>query len=103
MISKFSNATKFLDYLNTTYIKLHKNYEDVFWLYRMGDYAYGDKMNKNGALRDAFRSNEKLKEETEYYIKKNTGEIKTLCFTQRVYLETSLTFIRVLLLHRQRE
>ena len=72
----YKTAKDFLEYLNKTYHKLHKDYEDVFWLYRMGNYKYGDIMNKKESLRDSFRSNKHLRLVTINFLKKSNGENK---------------------------
>ncbi len=72
----FKNDTKLLEYLNDTYSRLHKRYEDAFWLYRMGDFSYGDIMNKRERERDAFRSSVSLKKTVEEFIKKAKRENK---------------------------
>jgi Zn-dependent oligopeptidase len=69
-------AKSFLDYLNIKYHKLHTAFENSFWDFRMGINTDGSKMNKAEQARDGFRSNKKLKEQTESYIPKAKGEIK---------------------------
>ncbi len=50
----------YLGSLNTEYLKLHKNYEDLFWLSYMGQNSLSKKRDEALAKRDAFRSNEAI-------------------------------------------
>jgi hypothetical protein len=70
----FKSAKQLLEYLNKTHSKLHTAYENAFWISHMGDHSVDVKMNKAMAVRDAFRSDSKLRTEVQSFIKKTKGE-----------------------------
>lgn len=59
---------KFLNTLNTSYFKLHKSYEDLFWKSYMGEYALTKKKDEAMKKRDAFRANTDLSNKVNAYI-----------------------------------
>ena len=67
---RFSNAKQLLSYLNETCMKLHKAYEDAFWISYMGDHSVDEKMKKAEVKQDAFRADRNLKEQVDAFIKK---------------------------------
>ncbi|MGE5541091.1 MAG: M3 family metallopeptidase [Bacillota bacterium] len=70
-------AQRFLDELNSEYLKLHKAYEDFFWISYMGDHSVDKKKDDAMAARDAFRSNGEYLQKVKHLSKgadKNTRE-----------------------------
>src|SRR3989344_22343 len=74
--SRFSSAKYLLDYFNESYNKIHTKYENYFCLSYMDDHSVDALMNKAQIRRDSFRSNAVLKTETDYHLKKSSGEYK---------------------------
>jgi hypothetical protein len=68
--------TQFLDYLNSTYAKLHKSYENLFWVSYMGDHLVNEKMKKALSARDVFRSDRNLHDQVVGYMKSATATNK---------------------------
>ncbi len=57
----------FLDKLNSEYLKIHKTYEDLFWVSYMGDNSIDDKFKKAKSKLNEFRSNRALAEQTNVF------------------------------------
>src|SRR5207253_1450490 len=50
------SAEMLLNELNAAHLKLHRAFEEAFWLFKMGDHAVKDAMNDAEKARDAFRA-----------------------------------------------
>lgn len=83
---QWKNGKELLDYLNTTYAKIHTTYENYFWTSFMGDHSVNDAKDKALNVRDAFRSNESMKAVVDAFHAKSTGETKErLGYWQRFF------------------
>lgn len=49
-------ATELLKSFNTTYLNLHKKYEDLYWISYMGDHSVDKQKDTNLAARDTFKA-----------------------------------------------
>lgn len=58
------NISNYIKNLNTEYFKLHKNYEELFWLVYMGEQNKSSEMRLAQEKRDNFRSDSKILEKT---------------------------------------
>lgn len=56
---KISQAQQLLKRLNSTYLRLHKEYEDLFWTSYMGDHSVNNRLNTALKARDSFRADSK--------------------------------------------
>ena len=80
------SALEFLDYLNATYFKLHKEYEELFWVSYMGDHSNDARMNAAQTARDAFRANSELAQKVEGFLndKNKTGKTSNASLKPRL-------------------
>lgn len=68
---------EYLDFLNNTYHKLHKTYEDLYWISYMGDHSVNTEKDKALALIDNFKANREYAEVVKGLIKSTKGELKS--------------------------
>jgi len=69
-------AKQYLDFLNTTYHTLHKEYEDLFWTSYMGDHSVDGDKDKALSLRDSFNANTEYAQTVADLIKETKGVLK---------------------------
>ncbi len=68
---------KLLTYLNKEYAGLHTAYEELFWLFYMGDHKKEKAMNKALKARDAFRASREYAEKVEIALNSAKAKEKT--------------------------
>jgi Zn-dependent oligopeptidase len=71
------SAEALLKQFNTTYVKLHKNYEELFWISYMGDHSVDEKYTQALAARDFFKSDPKNLEMISQAMKTATASQKS--------------------------
>lgn len=71
------DISKLLDQLNNDYVKVHKDYEHLFWLFYMGDRKLQKKFDQATKKLDAFRADEKRARLVESALEYASGELKT--------------------------
>ncbi|MES2213716.1 MAG: M3 family metallopeptidase [Patescibacteria group bacterium] len=75
-MKKQQTAKEYLNFLNKKYFKLHKSYEDLFWISYMGDNTVDARKDKALADRDAFRADRKHSEKIQEYLKTANTQLK---------------------------
>lgn len=76
-MKKWKSAKELLNYLNAEYLRVHRNFEYLFWTVYMGDKSLNTKKDTAEVEREAFRTNEVLLQQVEEWMKKSKGETKT--------------------------
>lgn len=72
----WKSAKELLDYLNTSYLKVHREFEYLFWKVYMGDKSLNAKKEKADADREAFRNNKLYADTVLEFLKLAKGETK---------------------------
>jgi oligoendopeptidase F len=67
---EMEQVEEFLASLNQLNLKLHKRFEDLYWVSHMGDHSVDRKFAAAQAERDAFRANPKYPEKISEFLKK---------------------------------
>ncbi|MDO8742609.1 MAG: M3 family metallopeptidase [bacterium] len=66
----------FLEQMNQGYLKLHKEYEELFWISYMGDHSVDKRMNTARAARDAFQGSTGHLQQAQELLKKASPKDK---------------------------
>lgn len=69
-------AEKFIEFLNKEYFKLHKKYEDFFWVSYMGDHSVDERLNKSKKELDGFKANTEFSKKVNECIKISNSKLK---------------------------
>ncbi len=72
-----TKENKLLTFLNKEYARLHTAYEELFWLFYMGDHKKEKQMNKALKARDAFRADQDHANQVKERLKTAKGKDKT--------------------------
>lgn len=76
MIRVMVLAPTFLKQMNQSYLKLHKKYEELFWVSYMGDHSVDKHMNAARAARDAFQGSAEHLRQAQELLKKASPKDK---------------------------
>ncbi|MFA5072202.1 MAG: hypothetical protein WC511_07690, partial [Candidatus Pacearchaeota archaeon] len=71
-----NQALKFIDQLNKEYLKIHKKYEELYWISYMGDHSVDKELNKAHKAKDAFLSNNEYYNKVNSLLKESDAETK---------------------------
>lgn len=72
------SAEMLLNELNAEHLKLHRAFEEAFWLFKMGDHAVKDAMNDAEKARDAFRADARNLERVRAAISASATSLKEI-------------------------
>lgn len=88
---KYTTSKELLEYLNETYNKLHKTYEEYFWTSAMGDTTVDAKKDAARSALESFKNNKELFTFVELFLKteKNTGLKERLKYW-KLFFETHI-------------
>ncbi len=75
-MKKWKSPKELLEYLNTTYLKVHYEFEKNFWLVYMGDKSRDSKKDAAEAAREHFRTSTELSDAISTYLEKAVGPTK---------------------------
>ena len=87
MKTQWKTAKALLDYLNTTYPKLHTAYEELFWISYMGDHSVNPAKDEAQNNKELFTTNEELSEAINSFLIKSTGTIKESLLLWRKFFD----------------
>ncbi len=73
----WKSAKELLEYLNTRYLKVHRDFEYLFWKVYMGDKTLSAKKDTAEVARENFRTNSNLAQAVDHFLLKAKGEMRT--------------------------